>query len=479
MTPNADRDKETSIPINQATFLMSNMVAQAPGNNQGPWAAFEAFLRTFVDTGNELYIVAGPAGTGGFNGTLDANKNPIETDTLANGHVTVPAATWKIALVLPKNSGDDVSRVSCTTRTISVIMPNDDAIRPDDWHTYIASINEVEALSGYDLLSNVPKPYQACIQVAKDGKVPNDPLTPGTQTITFTQPSGKTYGDAPFTAEATGGESGNPVTFAAAGACSSSGTDGATITITGAGTCTITASQAGFTAANGEIVYPPADLVTRMVPVGRAAPSLSALSSPSIGLGTAATTLSGHIANGILVPTGTVAITLNGVTQAAAIQANGDFSSTFATGSLAVINGGYGITYVYAGDANFTGVSGTGTLTIGYSVALLFDNTRAAKAGSTLPIKLVLTDTAGRDVSSPSVTVTAARLEQVSIAATSQVQDSGNANPDGNFRFDASLGAAGGYIFNLTTKGLATGTYSLVFTIAGDAGPHAVSFQVR
>src|SRR5436190_1156013 len=34
MTPNADRDKETSIPINQATFLMSNMVAQAPDNNQ-------------------------------------------------------------------------------------------------------------------------------------------------------------------------------------------------------------------------------------------------------------------------------------------------------------------------------------------------------------------------------------------------------------------------------------------------------------
>ena len=49
MTPNADRDKETSIPINQATFLMSNMVAQAPGNNQGPWASFEGFLRTLVE----------------------------------------------------------------------------------------------------------------------------------------------------------------------------------------------------------------------------------------------------------------------------------------------------------------------------------------------------------------------------------------------------------------------------------------------
>ena len=46
MTPNADRDKETSIPINQATFLMSNMVAQAPDNNQGPWAVLRGQLRT-------------------------------------------------------------------------------------------------------------------------------------------------------------------------------------------------------------------------------------------------------------------------------------------------------------------------------------------------------------------------------------------------------------------------------------------------
>ena len=52
MVPNADRDKETSIPINQATFLMSNMIAQAPDNNQGPWAALENYLRTLI-AGNE------------------------------------------------------------------------------------------------------------------------------------------------------------------------------------------------------------------------------------------------------------------------------------------------------------------------------------------------------------------------------------------------------------------------------------------
>ena len=65
MVPNADRDKETSIPINQATFLMSNMVAQAPDNNQGPWAEFEGYLRTLRRAGSdEIYIVAGRAGVG-------------------------------------------------------------------------------------------------------------------------------------------------------------------------------------------------------------------------------------------------------------------------------------------------------------------------------------------------------------------------------------------------------------------------------
>jgi hypothetical protein len=86
MTPNADRDKETSVPINQATFLMSNMVAQAPDNNQGPWAELESYLRTLLPA-NELYIVAGGLGAGG------SGSNGGLTMTVANGHVTVPAYT--------------------------------------------------------------------------------------------------------------------------------------------------------------------------------------------------------------------------------------------------------------------------------------------------------------------------------------------------------------------------------------------------
>ena len=62
------------------------------------------------------------------------------------------------------------------------------------------------------------------------------------QAIAFGALANRTFGDAPFTVSATGGGSGNPVSFAGAGQCTVSGN---LVTLTGAGSCTITASQAG------------------------------------------------------------------------------------------------------------------------------------------------------------------------------------------------------------------------------------------
>jgi len=165
MTPNADRDKETSIPINQATFLMSNMIPQAPDNNQGPWASLENFLRSLLPS-NELYIVAGGSGTGG------TGSNGGVTTTIANGNVTVPAQTWKCALVLPKMSGNDVLRVTAATQTICVIMPNIQGIRNNDWQDYLTSVNAVEALSGYDLFANVPDAIENAVEAGVNGANP-------------------------------------------------------------------------------------------------------------------------------------------------------------------------------------------------------------------------------------------------------------------------------------------------------------------
>ena len=166
MCPSADRT--STIADNSATFLMTNMVPQGPGNNQGPWAALENSLRTFLP-GNEIYIISGGSGVGGVGKKQDGTI--VHADTIANGHVTVPAFTWKVALILPV--GDtDVSRVDGNTRTIAVIMPNDDAIRPDQWQKYLATVDQVEALSGYDFYSNVPPATQDVFEAKLDA--PND-----------------------------------------------------------------------------------------------------------------------------------------------------------------------------------------------------------------------------------------------------------------------------------------------------------------
>jgi hypothetical protein len=64
------------------------------------------------------------------------------------------------------------------------------------------------------------------------------------QTITFSLPASATAGDAPLSLTATGGDSGNPVTFAAVGPCSIA-PGSSLLSFNGAGACFVTASQAG------------------------------------------------------------------------------------------------------------------------------------------------------------------------------------------------------------------------------------------
>src|SRR5207244_495386 len=106
------------------------------------------------------------AGTGG------TGSNGGVTTTIANGHVTVPASTWKVVLVLPKASGDDVSHVTAASRTIAVNMPNVQGIRSDDWHNYLTTVDAIESLTGYDFFSNVPNAIQNAIEAGTNGTNP-------------------------------------------------------------------------------------------------------------------------------------------------------------------------------------------------------------------------------------------------------------------------------------------------------------------
>jgi endonuclease G len=162
MTPSADRLRTNA--DNSATFLMTNMIPQTPDNNQGPWANMENYLRTLVTAGNELYIISGGSGQGG------SGSNGGTTNTIAAGHVTVPSQTWKVVVVIPAAAGDDVARVTNTTRTIAVIMPNTQGIRTVDWKTYRVSVDQVEALTGFDFFSNVNPTTQAAIESVVDNQ---------------------------------------------------------------------------------------------------------------------------------------------------------------------------------------------------------------------------------------------------------------------------------------------------------------------
>jgi len=151
MCPSGDRT--ITVAANSATFLMTNMIPQLPANNQGVWANLESYCSTLVSQGNELYIISGGQGLQYF---------------IANGHVAVPAQTWKVIIVLA-NGTNDVGRVTTGTRTIAVVMPNSGSIG-SDWRAYRVSVDQVEAITGFDFFSNVPPSIQNVIEATVDNQ---------------------------------------------------------------------------------------------------------------------------------------------------------------------------------------------------------------------------------------------------------------------------------------------------------------------
>lgn len=156
--PSADRT--STVAVNSSTFLMSNMMPQAPDNNQGPWARLEDYERSLIDAGYELYIYAGSYGSGG------SGSNGSKT-TIDGGRVKVPNRVWKVIVVLPTGS-NDASRVTTSTRIIAVNMPNTQGIRSVNWGTYRVTVNSIESATGYDLLSAVDATVQNTIEATVD-----------------------------------------------------------------------------------------------------------------------------------------------------------------------------------------------------------------------------------------------------------------------------------------------------------------------
>lgn len=163
-------DRTSTVAANSSTFLMTNMIPQAPNLNQGPWDELENYIRTtLVGSNKEAYIVMGNMGSGGYNssGTL--------VNTVDGGKVTVPKKVWKVILLLSKGT-NDLSRVDTAVTVLAVNMPNDNRLYStsgagrDAWKNYITTVanleSDVNSFGDYflNLFSNVPSATRTYIK---------------------------------------------------------------------------------------------------------------------------------------------------------------------------------------------------------------------------------------------------------------------------------------------------------------------------
>jgi N-acetylneuraminic acid mutarotase len=161
------------------------------------------------------------------------------------------------------------------------------------------------------------------------------------QTIKFTAPSSVTYGVAPIALSATGGASGQPVTFTVTSGPAT--VSASTLTITGAGSVVVTANQAG----NSN--YAAATAVQQTIKVNKATTTASLTASPTTIAPAASIIFTATLTNVGATPTGSVTF-MDGKTQLGTGALSGGVA-TYTTTKLAT--GSHSVTASYGGDANY------------------------------------------------------------------------------------------------------------------------------
>jgi len=212
-------------------------------------------------------------------------------------------------------------------------------------------------------------------------------INKGSQTISFTPSSPVTYGVAPITLSATGGGSGNPVTFSIVSGPGS--ITGSTLTITGAGTVVVAANQTGNTN------FTAATQVTKSIVVNQAATAVRLACGTIPTFLQSAFTLSATVSSSAGTPTGSVSF-LDGSTPLGSSTVSGGVAAVTIS-SLAM--GTHSVTAAYGGDTNFlASISGPLTQLVedfSVSVASSSGSAQTAPAGGTATYSLVVSPMGG------------------------------------------------------------------------------------
>lgn len=153
LCPSADRTKNDA--DNSATFLMTNMIPQAPELNREAWAYLEEYTREVVKKGYKAYITAGVYGKGGegTNGALSELKNNID----------VPARVYKVIVLYPENGSIDENAV-----VIAADFPNKvSQTKEASWLSFITTPEAIERASSVRFFGNLPFTVQNTLKTKR------------------------------------------------------------------------------------------------------------------------------------------------------------------------------------------------------------------------------------------------------------------------------------------------------------------------
>ena len=122
---------------NSASFLMSNIVPQLPGNNRAIWKGLENRERKYATELGVVYVYAGPLYLG-------------DVESIGN-NVLVPSHFFKVIF-------DPVSHAS-----IAYIIEHK-SLKTDQLDNYITSIDQIESLSHLDFLDTLEDPREKALE---------------------------------------------------------------------------------------------------------------------------------------------------------------------------------------------------------------------------------------------------------------------------------------------------------------------------
>jgi hypothetical protein len=185
-----------------------------------------------------------------------------------------------------------------------------------------------------------------------------------------------------------------------------------------------------------------------------ATPTFESLAGPTITYGQATVTLGGKITAGTAIPSGSVDITVAGVTIPAAINpVDGTFSAVFDTSTLGVSGSPYAITYSYAGDLHDNAIQDTSqSLSVTQAVTALSDLASPTVNVGTSAVTLAgVVDSNSVVPAGQSVTVTVLDKHGHTVATGQGV-----------------IGDDGAFSTTLDLSDLRVGSYTIQYSYAGD-----------